>query len=299
MAPIIGSLCFISRSSDDGLPRVWWIPTGNLTKFSIHVSGRHLGRGGETALDIVVSSYASSIEAVIYNRGRMYQHQAKTERLSLVTVAMQDTEGLRTLQDATSEMNAVVAALAEVLTHCPTQQRKSHILSALQACDIFHFAGHGITNPVELLLLEDWKKEPLTVAGLLEADFNTRAPFLAYLSACGTSRIQDEKSLDESIHLVNACQLAGFRHVIGTLWNVNDKLCVEMAQKTYQFMQNKEIKNNDASVSRGLHQATLELRNQWLDAEKTLPTGSSRGAKLDDARKRMRPLWVPYVHFGA
>lgn len=59
-------------------------------------------------------------------------------------------------------------------------------------------------------------------------------PFLAYLSACGTGEIKDQKFFDENIHLISACQLAGFRHVIGTLWEVDDETCVHMARMTYE-----------------------------------------------------------------
>ncbi|OCK98480.1 uncharacterized protein K441DRAFT_654679 [Cenococcum geophilum 1.58] len=67
-------------------------------------------------------------------------------------------------------------------------------------------------------------------------DIRQYAPFLAYLSACGTSQFRDERSVEESIHLISAFQLAGFRHVIGTLWKVNDELCVDMARIMYEEM---------------------------------------------------------------
>ncbi|KAI6524645.1 hypothetical protein MCOR05_009692, partial [Pyricularia oryzae] len=104
-------------------------------------------------------------------------------------------------------------------------------------------------------------------------------------------------SVDESIHLANAFQLAGFRHVIGTLWSVDDKLCVDIARLFYEFlMENME----DESVSRALHQATRTLRDRRVDAA---DVGSgTRHAQIDaiasDESDRELPLWVPYVHFG-
>jgi CHAT domain-containing protein len=100
-------------------------------------------------------------------------------------------------------------------------RRKQDIISHLPDCKIFHFAGHGYTDnedPLKShLLLGDGKSDPLAVAALLEMNLRERPPFLAYLSACGTGRIRDERFFDESVHLISACQLAGFRHVIGTL----------------------------------------------------------------------------------
>ncbi|GJC90445.1 hypothetical protein ColLi_13283 [Colletotrichum liriopes] len=76
----------------------------------------------------------------------------------------------------------------------------------------------------------------MTVERLLERSDSASAQFPAYLSACGTGRIQDGGSTDESIHLTSAFQLAGFRHVIGTLCEIDDELCVDMARLTYEFL---------------------------------------------------------------
>jgi hypothetical protein len=40
---------------------------------------------------------------------------------------------------------------------------------------------------------------------------------------------------------MSACQLAGFRHVIGSLWEVSDKHCVDVAKDVYNAMINVEI----------------------------------------------------------
>jgi hypothetical protein len=175
------------------------------------------------------------------------------------------------------------------------------------------------------LLLEDGKSDPLTVATLLDINLRQRSPFLAYLSAYGTGRIKDESFVDESIHLISACQLAGFRHVVGTLWEVNDKLCVDMARITYEEMRDGDM--TDESVCLGLYKATRELRDRWLSStEKTRrgrsvrkvdmslaedETGgrsASDGDQKDDRLPRDVILcdddetgllhWVPYVHFG-
>lgn len=116
------------------------------------------------------------------------------------------------------------------------QPRQRHVLSALRTCDIFHFAGHGGTDAIESLqsqlLLADWEKELFTVENLLPIKLTSASPFLAYLSAYGTSQVLDETAVDESIHLANACRLAGLRRVVGTLWN--DGLSVKVARMTYE-----------------------------------------------------------------
>lgn len=190
------------------------------------------------------------------------------------------------------------------LPHDQPQPCRTNVLSALETCRIFHFAGRGSTHPTEplqsQLLLDDWDREPFTVASLLETNLTSKPPFLAYLSACGTGQILDEGSVDESIHLANACQLAGFRHVVGTFWSVNDGLCVDMARMTYEFLLDEGM--GDESISRGLHRATRRLRDQWVKGEdaggaKSSP-GTERDAEFREGWGPRRPFWVPYVHFG-
>jgi CHAT domain-containing protein len=149
------------------------------------------------------------------------------------------------------------------------------------------------------------------------------APFLAYLSACGTGEIRDERFFDESIHLISACQIAGFRHVIGTLWAVNDRICEDIAEITYKEMIHGGMV--DESVCLGLHKATRKLRDRWLRDSKEVRYGNALAGKsesdiakekaddkngrdsrlprkvnpCDSDEENDEPLhWVPYVHFG-
>jgi CHAT domain-containing protein len=72
------------------------------------------------------------------------------------------------------------------------------------------------------LVVTDWKETPLTVKELVAKKLHQNPPFLAYLSACSTAKNQAEVLQDEGLHLMAACQLAGFQHVIGSLWAVSD-----------------------------------------------------------------------------
>lgn len=178
---------------------------------------------------------------------------------------------------------------------------KEHVILALRTCNMFHFAGHGSShavNPLQSrLLLNDWKHQPLTVADLLDINLSTMPPFLAFLSACGTGQILDNRSVDEGIHLTSAFQLAGFRHVIGTLWEVDDEMCVDMASMTYEFMFHEGI--SDTSVSRGLHHATRALRDQWLNSQDFVSFAKgNRDSRLLGNKPLEMPAWVPYIHYG-
>jgi CHAT domain-containing protein len=176
--------------------------------------------------------------------------------------------------------------------------RKDDVLQHLKACRIFHFAGHGQSNPVDpsrsCLLLEDWKTNPLTVGDLRDHKLQENAPFLGYLSACSTGANEAVELADEGIHLVSAFQLAGFRHVVGTLWEVSDKHCVDVARVLYETLQVEGM--TDKAVCQGLHRAVRALRDgdikgrEARDVELVCEGPQAEGLTV--------PYWVPYVHFG-
>ncbi|OTA96293.1 hypothetical protein M434DRAFT_392957 [Hypoxylon sp. CO27-5] len=327
-APILNALGFVEPVPDGPWPHLWWIPTGPLCKFPLHAAGYHRLRSAESVIDRVMSSYSSSIKAIIQGRQRGITDDTQSHSSQALLVAMQDTPGLGgRLPCAAEEVEMVRGLCISMAVHpiCPGQ-RKEDVVSHLPHSKIFHFAGHCetiINDPSQShLLLEDWQDDPLTVSNLLDMNLRSHSPFLAYLSACGTGQVKDETWIDESIHLISACQLAGFRHAIGTLWEVSDETCVEMARVLYEVMRDEGM--TDESVCKGLHLATRRLRNRWLDEEcpEDQQKLSSDSALKDDSEKirscysygrNGRPQrdaavcddedmgllkWIPYVHFG-
>ena len=234
----------------------------------LHAAGRHYHGSTETVLDRALSSYSSSIRALIHARRRDSSLElAPRIREKTLLVAMEVTPGHSELRYASQEISTVrsVCKALEIEPVEP-QPRKQDIISRLSQCKIFHFAGHGYTHQHDpsksCLVIEDWRKDPLTLATLQETKLHEHAPFLAYLSACGTGRIGHERFLDENLHLISGYQMAGFRHVIGTLWEVSDKISVDVARITYESI--KRGDSADDSVCRRLHKATKELRDRWL-----------------------------------
>ncbi|KAK1991226.1 TPR domain-containing protein [Colletotrichum falcatum] len=288
--------------SADSWPRVWWIPTGPLSRFPLHAAGYHTQPGNKSALDRVISSYSSSIKAVSHTRRQRKMDLGPESSGSAVLLSMTNTPDERPLQYAAKEISAVEPiCLGMGLSTIQPQPNYAETLAALANCEVFHFAGHGSTHSDPLLCLEDWKHHPLTVSSLLETQLSSVPPFLAFLSACGTGQNRDEKSADESIHLTSAFQLAGFRHVIGTLWEVDDELCVDIAKMTYDFMSGKRM--SDASVSGGLHYAARALRDRWVN-DKVYIGGEEGGTRdiilceEDNESTSSGLSWVPYVHYG-
>lgn len=307
--PCLDALNFTSPISSGNTaewPRIWWIPTGPLIQFPLHAAGRHWQGGGETVLDRVMSSYALSLRTLIHGRRyRLPTGPARSSNNRALLLAMSTTPGLERdgrLRWAQKEVDMLAALCPELNLQAITPEpRKDVILNDLQSCKVFHFAGHGQSYPAEpdqsCLLLQDWQTSPLTVAEFRDSRPRDQAarPFLGYLSACSTGA-SDEKGLaDEGIHLISSLQLAGFRHVVGTLLEVSDQHCVKMAEVFYETLRDRGM--TDEAVCQGLHRATRELRDRSLKGK----SGHRKAFCIDDGVTRgtlMDYHWVPYVHFG-
>ncbi|KAK6526093.1 hypothetical protein TWF281_011131 [Arthrobotrys megalospora] len=257
-----------TQRSEDGLPHIWWIPTGQLSQFPIHAAGKHFERSGETVLDRVISSYAVSVKGLLQSRRRAPEKSCNTSGKALI-VSMPKTPGQVPLFFAETEAKTVASICQSLNLETNTKflpTGKDEILKQLQDCQIFHFAGHGLSDSTDpsqsCLLLEDWKESPLTVESLDGLNLHDNSPFLAYLSACSTGSNKIMTLCDESINLIGASQLAGFRHVIGSLWEVNDRQCVKVAKIVYETLAEKGLA--DSAVALGLHRASVTLRDEAI-----------------------------------
>lgn len=304
--PVLDELGYTSIPLNDCWPRIWWIPTGSLTGFPIHAAGDHFHGSSNTVLDCVISSYSSSVKALIHSRQRCLQVKPEQASDKAVLIGMPSLyyapQEILKLEDICRSMQL------QVIKPQPGQR---DVLSALSDCKIFHFAGHGKTNLLDpsksSLILSDGDLE---VASLFEKDLGGLTPFLAYLSACGTGAVNHDGLIEEGLHLIAACQLAGFQHVVGTLWEVEDKFCVAAATKTYEWMKRRGVSSE--SVSEGLHDTIRSLRYQWV-SEITERGEIEHGTKVNEEGcelAKVRELrtvnlcnpvqldWVPFVHFG-
>ena len=295
--------------------RVWWIPTGPLARLPLHAAGYHNDptSRGQTALDRVISSYSLSVHALVQSQASL--SKAETASLSSPLSSHRHDKpelvvliGMDDLQNAPQETREVAKICRDMLVKRPEAQT-DHLLRALRTADIFHFAGHGssdVQDPLKSALILRGQ-DRLTVSNLFEMNLHERRPFLAFLSACSTGKIRQDDALDEGLHLISACQVAGFRHVIGTLWEVDDSACVQVAQMVYKWMHQRGLVH--ASVSESLHFACRSLRDEWARGEED--KRAWRREREDAARAQGRDItdfesldkggplfWVPYVHYG-
>lgn len=79
--------------------------------------------------------------------------------------------------------------------------------------------------------------------------------------SCPHARPPDDRLTDEAIHLASAFQLAGYRHVIGTLWPINDRLAARIAEAVYQGLASAGA----SGAAAALHAATRRIRDERPD----------------------------------
>jgi tetratricopeptide (TPR) repeat protein len=313
--PVLEALGFTETPAGADWPHIWWIPTNALVGLPIHAAGYHHQGSTNTVIDRVISSYSSSVKSLIQAR-KNNKTESETDQ-TLNTAEHGEVAvlvGTRNLPLAPQEVNQLegICQSMELQTMSPLQNREA-VLSALENCRIFHFAGHGRANsldPLQSCLVLD--AGTLTVDQLFDSNINQQKPFLAYLSACGTGQISDRSSTDESIHLMSAFELVGFQNVVGTLWNVEDGVCPSVAIDTYTWIMDKQFARG--SVAEGLHHALRSLRDRWLwdkeessrgkaSADNSVKVVSepcireiSRDIELCDQKQQL--YWIPYIHYG-
>ena len=235
------------------LPRVWWVPGGLLSLLPLHAAGWHAQDpcappGRPSVMDLVVSSYTPTIRALRYARRGAARPQGPGRSL---IVGMASTPGLpgASLPGVPEEISLLSGLLpAVILTEpeadgassiaasSPGLPTRANVFRLLPGCSVAHFACHGESHPSDpsesMLLLHDHATSPLTVASLAPIQHDHLQ--LVYLSACNTAFSSSAELLDEAIHLTSAFQLAGARHVIGTLWKISDSFAGKTAASTYQ-----------------------------------------------------------------
>jgi hypothetical protein len=286
-SPVLDALGFVrAPAPGEPWPRVWWAPGGMLGLLPLHAAGHHSEPDdSRTVLDRVVSSYTPTIRALRY--AREHAKLPVPPDMPALIVAMLATAAEGGLPNAAAEVDQLVGLLpAHVLLTEPRVPGaagvpvKAAVLARLPQCAIAHFACHGITdldNPSQSrLVLSDHDTDPLTVTSL--APVSLEHARLAYLSACGTALSTPGMLLDEAIHLTSAFQLAGFPHVVGTMWDIDDALAVQVAGRFYAGLTTSAGTLDVGRSASALHGAVRALR----ESHRATPS-----------------LWAAYIHAGA
>ncbi|ONI81450.1 hypothetical protein ALI144C_19130 [Actinosynnema sp. ALI-1.44] len=278
-SPVLSQLEYTGNV--EPLPRLWWCPTGSLALLPLHAAGYHDAAdtpAGRTVIDRAVSSYTPTLRAL--TRANTAPAIDPAEGRVLVvsmpeTPPTQEFPALSPLPGARAEAEFFAQALPLKHTlRIADGATREAVTADLRVHAYAHFACHGGQNlrqpSTGALYLRD---HALTVLDVAELDL-TQAE-LAYLSACSTA-IGGTALPDEAIHLAAALQLAGYRHVVATLWTITDHTAVEVMTTMYTGLLGPAGMRLDRTA-RLLHRATRALR---------------------DSFRRNPARWASYIHFG-
>jgi tetratricopeptide (TPR) repeat protein len=249
-------------------PRLWWCVSGLLSFLPVHAAGHHRTQADAapaTVIDRVISSYTPTLRALTHARrpgpatdGGGGDRPGTGDRV--VAVAMPHTPGAPDLPGAQAEAAGLQQRFpGRVTVLTGPQATYDTVLAALPTGRWAHFACHGASDPsnpsASCLLLTDHRQGPLTVVDV--ARLRLDGAGLAFLSACSTAQ-PGRRLADEAIHLASAFQLAGYRHVIATLWPVGDQPAVDLAADIYAALTTA----GEGDVAGTVHAAVRRMRQQ-------------------------------------
>jgi len=138
------------------------------------------------------------------------------------------------------------------------------VLDKMSSYDIVHFACHAVADPVSpsqsylavrLLLDSNYAQCQILAEYIADRDLQTAS--VAFLAACSSAENKHKKLAHEVLHLTSVFQVAGFSHVIGSLWDANDTVSIDIMRSFYTSLLIEEDldKSWDDKVALSLHRA--------------------------------------------
>jgi CHAT domain-containing protein len=276
------------KPNPNHLPRIWWIGVGITSYLPFHAAGDHSVGSTESTLHWAISSYTPTIKALAHARGTTFATgRLREDKPKLLIVAMPETPGQIGLPGVRQEISEIQRAVSSSFSEQTLIQPNAEaVLAHLTQCGVIHFACHGMSDHVDpfnsCLILQEGdgvvgRADRLTVRQI--SDTNLERARIAYLSAYSTAENRAEELADEVIHLASGFQVAGFSHVIASVWTTDDEICVKMAREFYGRLKNGYTEDtSNKAVAAAVHDSIMEIRSAW---------------------RRYPLLWAPYVHLGA
>ena len=278
--PIFSDLGLTSRpQSGRPPPHLWWCCTGASAFLPLHAAGNYsegtLSR--DTALDLVVSSYTPTLRTLIQLREP--RPELLTAEAGPLIIAMPETPGAAELPGAETEAEDVASRFTASARLSGPSATHAAVTESMRQHPWAHFACHGTQNPAApsqgRLLMYD---QPLTVQQIMALGL-TNASF-AYLSACDTYRGGTDIP-DESITLASALQLAGYRHVIATMWQISGLTASDIARRVYDQI----VKDDNRTTVIDVNAVAAALR-------------AAINALREESPEIPPMYWAAYIHTG-
>ena len=262
--------------------RIWWCPTAEFCLLPLHAAGPHR-KGQENLADMFISSYTPTLHALIRAR-RSRQPNVETQVKQFIAIGQAEAPKQSKLHSVGIELANIgqcVDGLAAFARIEGQEASISRVTDELSENEWAHLACHGIPDKKQpsksafALYDGDLTIQRLTCCNLMNAEF-------AYLSACHTT-VGDEENPDGVVHLASAMQFAGFRSVIGTMWQVDDGETNKIIPLFYKHMVDESGRLDHTRAAFALWETMRSLKSGT--------SGTSGKVPLDQR--------VLYVHIGA
>jgi len=273
--------------------RVFWMATGSYARLPIHAAGLYVGKCLDSVPKRAVSSYIASFRMLRYARSRSGRLDSRSDNNSALLLSMARPKNVKSnlyLKNAPRLKKKIIAAASNLKWTTIKRPSGELLLSNLSDYSWLHVACHAVTDQKDpsnshLLLqggsrvvsLEKPTPDLLTVRRITNK--RTQIGLLAFLTACSTADTRVESLIDEGLSIGNAFQIAGFPHVIGSMWPAVERIAEEYAEAFYGFLaswKGSETSRDDL-IACAANFATMNLMKEYL---------------------KEPFLWAGYIHLG-
>jgi CHAT domain-containing protein len=214
---------------------------------------------------LYVSSYTSTLSVLAT---AMSNAASETNNPSLLVIAQ-----TRSLHHVEEEVRRIKEFDVIVETMVDDEATHDAVLRRLPDHPYVHFACHSSKHPESFhSSFRLWDDDRLELLEIIKARL-TNAEH-AFLSSCHGAAADIEGNPDEMINLASALQFCGYRGVVGTLWEMEDKDGPSIAEDFYGFMfcHGKDGKVDVKDSARALNTAIQEMEKrsegliaQWIN----------------------------------
>ncbi|GJE92059.1 CHAT domain-containing protein [Phanerochaete sordida] len=259
--------------------RIWWCPTSVVSALPLHAAGPLTtpSKGRAYLSDLYIPSYAPTLTALI--EARTARGGGPLNRRGLLGVVLLD----ETLEAVSDEVDVLRGRFAEDSLTIAVGEgcTREAVLAGLAERPWAHFVCHGTLKTGEpfnaAFMLSNGER--LTLLDVIKAGRQNAE--LAVLAACHTAEQTQDSASDEALHLAAAMQFAGFRSVVGTMWQMQDEDGPTFARTFYDALfaeqSIRKLESGYKGAARALCLATKAMRKSKVSLER----------------------WVNYVHIGA
>ncbi|KAI0083816.1 CHAT domain-containing protein [Irpex rosettiformis] len=279
--PIMDVVCTLSDSQPSAtLPHVTWCPTGPIAFLPLHAAGiypKHESTSAhsQTIMDVAVSSYTPTLEALLKPRTKVIAGDAEYPKA--LVVSQPATPNCDPIPNTRTEAEIITSLISRSTHLDDTGGTVQAVLEGMAVHDWVHLACHGVQNRMDptnsAFALYDGR---LTLSMLMSQHLPNAD--LAVLSACQTAT-GDETLSEEAVHLAAGMLNVGYKSVVGTMWSISDYIAPEVMRVFYTVMAEQVKAGGELQPAYALHEAMKALR--------------SKPGRTNEFLR-----WVPFVHFG-